>query len=281
MRVGRLLDGVQSGEFASNIYPTVFNLTETSWLDFCKSEIDGDVDVYHLAANSDISLGQVNAGVDKGDTFETTFSATRLSDFVSVNTFYFASSSAIYGDTGTQAVKEDHGPLLPISNYGAMKLASEAILASHHSKFRALKILRFPNVIGPMLTHGVIYDFIEKMTSNPRTLQVLGDGTQTKPYLHVEDLINAIEIIGKVSNPTSSVDIYNICGQSRSTVRFIAESVATQFDCKDLQYQSRREGWHGDVPEFSYNTEKIDSLGWKEHMSSDDAVLAAIESNLR
>ena len=126
-----------------------------------------------------------------------------LADFVSVNTFYFASSSAIYGDTGAQAVKEDHGPLLPISNYGAMKLASEAILSSHHSKFRTLKILRFPNVIGPMLTHGVIYDFIEKLAANPRTLKVLGDGTQTKPYLNVEDLINAIEITGKTSNPTN------------------------------------------------------------------------------
>ena len=149
-------------------------------------------EIWHLAANSDISAGISDAKIDLQNTFMTTFNTLEIMKVLNIKTLAFASSSAIYGDLGSQTLSENTGPLLPISNYGAMKLASEAIIsAAIESHLKQAFIFRFPNVIGVPATHGVILDFVRKLKKTPNKLEVLGDGTQMKSYLHVEDLIDA------------------------------------------------------------------------------------------
>ena len=117
-----------------------------------------------------------------------------------VKSIHFASSSAIYGDFGETKIHEAIGPLLPISNYGAMKLASEAqIAAAAESLLEQVNIFRFPNVVGIPATHGVIFDFVNKLINDPNQLHVLGNGTQQKAYLHAADLIDAMLLIA--NNP--------------------------------------------------------------------------------
>ena len=150
-------------------------------------------EVWHLAANSDIPAGIADPGVDLRDTFMTTFNVLRIMEERKIGELLFASSSAIYGDLGERELTESTGPLFPISNYGAMKLASEAIITAAVEKFlRRALLFRFPNVVGLPATHGVILDFIRRLRSDPEHLDVLGDGSQRKAYLHVSELVDAM-----------------------------------------------------------------------------------------
>ena len=144
-------------------------------------------DVWHLAANSDIPAGVLDANVDLKDTFMTTFSILESIKNSPFDSIFFASSSAIYGDHMNTYLNENLGPLLPISNYGAMKLSSEIISAASESNLRAV-IFRFPNVVGIPATHGVIFDFTKKLLKDPKNLSVLG--MYQRKSLHVDDLID-------------------------------------------------------------------------------------------
>ena len=144
-----------------------------------------------MAANSDIAKSHANPDVDFGNTLSTTYNVLLAMKEFEIKNIVFASTSAIYGDTGV-SVDENYGPLFPISHYGASKLASEAYISSfcENYGFKAW-ITRFPNVVGERATHGAIYDFINKLKRTPNELEVLGDGTQIKPYLYVKDLVEA------------------------------------------------------------------------------------------
>ena len=174
-----------------------------------ESELEFIDEVWHMAANSDIPAGIKDASVDLKDTFMTTFYTLQIMQDFDIKFLSFASSSAIYGDLGEIKLVEDVGPLFPISNYGAMKLASEAsISAAVESYLDAAYIFRFPNVVGVPATHGVILDFINKLKDSPQNLKVLGDGTQQKSYLHINDLINAMIKIRNGSQ--KGINYYNI-----------------------------------------------------------------------
>jgi UDP-glucose 4-epimerase len=234
-------------------------------------------EVWHLAANSDIPAGIANAGVDLRDTFMTTFNTLEVMQEQGAKRLLFASSSAIYGDLGERPLTEDIGPLFPISNYGAMKLASEAAITAAAEKFldRAL-LFRFPNVVGVPATHGVILDFIRRLKVDPSHLQVLGDGSQQKAYLHVSDLVDAMLLIQK--SAPRKVDVFNI-GPTEDgvTVRRIAEeTVAVAAPGAGLRYGQGNKGWVGDVPRFSYSTAKLQALGWAPSMDSLGAIRRAI-----
>jgi UDP-glucose 4-epimerase len=235
-------------------------------------------EVWHLAANSDIALGVISADIDLKNTFLTTYNVINEMRRHNLNKLYFASTSAIYGDLKGVPVGENSGPLLPISNYGAMKLASEALISVAREQFltKAL-IFRFPNVVGVPATHGVIYDFIRKIKKNG-VLDVLGDGSQRKSYLHVDDLIDAMTFLKEISTDIDGVDIYNI-GPSDSgiLVSEIAEIVISKFNRNvSIRYGSGNKGWVGDVPAFSYDVKKLKSTGWVKILSSKDAVIKAV-----
>lgn len=234
-------------------------------------------EIWHLAANSDIPSGVSNSDIDLRDTFLTTFELLRcLKDFP-VERFLFASSSAIYGDQGEAFIHEGIGPLFPISNYGAMKLASEAqISAAIESHVHQAICFRFPNVVGVPATHGVILDFVRKLSANPKELQVLGDGSQQKAYLHVSDLVNMlIKVRDSASEKRNVINVGPM--DDGVTVRWIAEQVVARVSPNArIHYGVGNKGWVGDVPRFKYSTDKLQSLGLSPILDSKAAILRAI-----
>ncbi len=260
-----------------------FSAVDLADLDAFRSCLDSHAElgpiseVWHLAANSDISAGIVDSGVDLRDTFMTTFNVLRIMEERKIGELLFASSSAIYGDLGEKELTETTGPLFPISNYGAMKLASEAMITAAAEKFlgRAL-LFRFPNVVGLPATHGVILDFVRRLRANPDRLDVLGDGSQRKSYLHVTELVEAMLFIqGRVAK---KVDVFNIGPTDAGVfVRDIArETVAAVAPGARLRFGTDNKGWVGDVPRFAYSTAKLSALGWTPKLGSLEAVRRAI-----
>ncbi len=196
-----------------------------------------------------------------------------------IRKLYFASSSAIYGDLGEAPLHENIGPLLPISNYGAMKLASEALIsAAVESHLECACLFRFPNVVGVPATHGVILDFVQKLKSTNKTLEVLGNGTQRKAYLHVSDLVAAMILV------RSHIDIPKVFPLNVGPidqgvyVSWIAEQVVKRVaPTANIEFGAGNRGWVGDVPKFHYKTDKIQALGWTPLLGSEAAVLRAID----
>lgn len=256
------------------------DINDAAFLSFVKKIHSNHViqSVWHLAANSDIPAGVESIEIDYKDTFMTTLHTLEAMKCLGVKSILFASSSAVYGDLGEVLLTENTGPLLPISNYGAMKLASEALISAAHESFlnRAF-IFRFPNVIGMPATHGVILDFMNKLKKDKTQLEVLGNGTQQKAYLHVNELIDAMLFIE--GHAKESLALFNIGAQDAGvTVRFIAEEVVKVFSPKaKIIYGTEFRGWVGDVPRFNYSIEKLSSLGWRSKMNSKEAVQKAIQ----
>jgi len=235
--------------------------------------------VYHMAANSDIQKSAKIPNIDFTNTFSTTYSVLESMRENNVKNLFFASTSAVYGEKINVKLKEDMGALAPISYYGGAKLASEAYIHSYsYMNDINATIFRFPNVIGPKLTHGVIFDFISKLKKNHTELQILGDGTQKKPYLFVLDLIDAIIRVSQAG--MQGVNIYNIGVETATTVNEIADMVCQKLELKDVKYlyTGGKCGWKGDVPQFLYDLEKIHHWGWYPSHTSNEAVKATLDS---
>ncbi len=251
---------------------------------FATAAAFGQIDeVWHLAANSDIPAGVADADVDFKDTFLTTAEILRCMKTHKIGKLYFASSSAIYGDLGEHPLHEEIGPLLPISNYGAMKLASEALIsAAAESHLNTACLFRFPNVVGVPATHGVILDFVRKLKNAGKRLVVLGNGSQRKAYLHVSDLVAAMLLVRSCPDIPKPLPI-NIGPVDEGVyVRWIAEQVVKRVEpTADIQFGIGNRGWVGDVPKFHYSTAKLQALGWKPALGSEAAVLRAIDEIAR
>lgn len=228
--------------------------------------------VWHLAANSDIRAGTADPDIDLRHTFLSTYHTLKLMQRLGIGRLAFASSSAVYGPRDAE-ISEDSGPLRPISNYGAMKLASEAVVsAALETWLKQAWIFRFPNVVGSRATHGVIFDFLRKLGENPAELEVLGDGRQEKPYLHVSELVDALFFIFRRAN--AALNCFNIGAQdSGATVKYIAEAAVRQAaPAARIRYAGGEKGWPGDVPKFRYSIDKLRRLGWAPKLSSTEAV---------
>lgn len=235
--------------------------------------------VYHLAANSDIQKGGKDPMVDYNLTFNTTFHVLQYMKEFGVKKFFFASTSAIYGET-YDVLDEDYGPLRPVSNYGAGKLASEAFISAFSLTYQIQTwITRFPNVVGERFTHGVIYDFIHKLQKNPAELVVLGNGEQCKPYVYVKDLVAGI--LHVVEHATDPYNVYMLGSDTRTKVKEIAAIVIEEMGLEaKIKYTGGDRGWAGDVPEFRYDLSKVNRLGWKAAYTSNESVRLAIQKAL-
>ncbi len=230
--------------------------------------------VFHLAANSDIARSHADPSTDFGHTLGTTWAVLEATRRHSVKEIVFASTSAIYGEM-PGCIREDQGPLLPISHYGAAKLASEAFISSYAANYGIRAWMpRFPNVVGPRSTHGAIYDFVGKLRRTPGRLEVLGDGSQVKPYLHVDDLLDAI-LLAK-ARMKAAVNVFNVGGDTRCTVRRMAEIVVEESGLDAaIVFTGGDRGWVGDVPKVDYDTTRIRSLDWAPKRDSEQSVRAA------
>ncbi len=240
-------------------------------------EID---EVWHLAANSDIPSGVSDPNIDLKDTFLTTYEILKACNKYSVQNFNFASSSAVYGDWGSMPLIETMGPLSPISNYGAMKLASEAQISAAKEYFlKNANIFRFPNVVGSPATHGVIIDFVRKLIDSPSELKVLGNGSQRKSYLHVAELVDAMLYVSDKEIKNTKANIINIgCDDDGVTVKTIAELVVERCSPEaNIIYGDEDRGWIGDVPRFRYDTSMLEGLGWAPSMTSLEAIHKAVD----
>ncbi|MBT7703510.1 NAD-dependent epimerase/dehydratase family protein [Candidatus Peregrinibacteria bacterium] len=228
--------------------------------------------VFHMAANSDIQEGTRNIEQDLDKTFMTTFRILEAMKKNEVKDLVFASSSAIYGDI-KEKISEDIGPLKPVSLYGAAKLASEGYITAFGENFGIRSwIFRFPNVIGARATHGVVFDFVNKLKADPTKLVILGDGEQEKPYTYVTDIVEGI-LFGW-ENSKEQVNIFNLGVDSLSTVTRIAEIVVEEMGLENVkfEYTGGKSGWVGDVPFYQYDLSKIHDLGWQASLFSDEAV---------
>jgi UDP-glucose 4-epimerase len=256
-------------------------LTEQNNVD--KLFIENNIDVvYHMAANSDIQKGGKEPEVDFNDTLLTTRSLLEGMRKANVKKIFFASTSAVYGEMPDVELTEIIGGIKPVSYYGGAKLASEALISSYVSmEDMNAVIFRFPNVVGSRLTHGAVFDFIHKLQRNPHELEILGNGTQCKPYIYVLDLVEAI--IKLTKEIKSGEEIYNISVRSKgTTVTHIAEIVLDEMGLRNVEfkYTGGDRGWKGDVPQFQYDISKVLSTGWEPNYTSDEAVRQAVKDVL-
>jgi len=234
--------------------------------------------VYHLAANSDIKPD--GSDRDLKLTFLTTYQVLEAMRRFGVQKMVFASSSAVFGEVNKE-IDENYGPARPESFYGAAKLAAEGYISafSNCCDFQAW-IFRFPNVVGSRLTHGVIHDFIAKLKKDPKQLLILGDGTQCKPYLDVDDLLDAMMLsLQKMKKP---INYLNVGVKEGTTVRRIAEIVVEEMGLKKVafEFSGGRRGWSGDVPFYQYDLSRVRKLGWKAEYTSEEAVRRSVRNNL-
>jgi UDP-glucose 4-epimerase len=202
----------------------------------------------------------------------------------SIKNFVFASSSTVYGEAEEIPTPENYAPLKPISVYGASKLASEALITSYAYTygFNAI-IYRLANIIGPRSQHGVIIDFVNKLRHDRKRLEILGDGTQTKSYLDVEDCVNAM--LTGINHHNGRAEIYNVGSEDQINVKEIAQIVCEKMGLKNVEYAysggiDGGRGWKGDVKVMLLNIEKMKAIGWKPTLNSRQAVEKTAESLL-
>ncbi|MEM1566390.1 MAG: NAD-dependent epimerase/dehydratase family protein [Candidatus Bathyarchaeia archaeon] len=242
--------------------------------------------VFHLAANPEVRISSENPKLHYEQNVLATFNlleAVRKTD--SVKTLVFASTSTVYGDAKQIPTREDYAPLKPISVYGASKLASEALIISYayNYGFKAV-IYRLANIVGSRAQHGVICDFVKKLRKNPERLEILGNGTQRKSYLHVNDCVDAI-LFG-MNFVGEKAEIFNVGSEDQITVKEIADIVCRKMGLKNVQYVftggvDDGRGWKGDVKFMLLNIDKIKKLGWKPKLNSRQAVEKAVEEILK
>jgi len=237
--------------------------------------------VFHLAANPDVRAGIKNTRIDLEQGTLTTYNVLEAMRLNCVSRIVFASSSTVYGEAGSMAIAEDYGSLLPISFYGAAKLASEGFISAFCHMFDVQAwIFRFANVIGGRSGHGVIFDFINKLKRNSQEMEILGDGTQQKPYICVDDCIEGI-LFG-LEHFCEQVNILNLGTNSSTNVASIANMVVEAMGIADVRfnYTGGSRGWRGDVPQVRYDNTRMKDLGWEPELSSDEAVRQAIKEAL-
>ncbi len=253
-----------------------FKKLDVKDIDGLKREME-DVDiVFHLSANADVRKGYGDSGVDFRENVQATYSVLEAMRSKDVKEMVFSSTSAVYGNAEIIPTPELYGPLKPISHYGASKLAAEAFIFSFSSNYGfKSSIFRFANVVGKKGTHGAIADFIEKLRKNRTTLDVLGDGTQKKSYIYVDDCVRGIiELHGREDG------LFNLGTRGRTTVAEIAEmTVAKYSPGARINYVGGPggAGWVGDIKYGGLDITKALRNGWKYEIESNDAVKKAIE----
>jgi len=222
--------------------------------------------VIHLASNPDIARASTEPDIDFWQGTALTNSVLEAMRRSGTGRILYASGSGVYGDLQDLEADEDRGPLVPISTYGASKLAGEALLSSYCFMFGLTGCaFRFGNVVGPRQTHGVGFDFVRRLLDDPSQLRILGDGTQSKSYIHVSDVVRAVLLANEKT--TLSYQVYNVATGDYVTVTEIA-NLAVQCLSLDpaavrFEYTGGSRGWKGDVPIVRLNTDRIRALGWQ------------------
>lgn len=236
---------------------------------------------YHFASNADISKAVIDPTVDFREGTCLTQNILEAMRFNAVKKIIYASGSGVFGNTGEIIADEDYHPMLPISTYGASKLAGEALICSYCHMFDIIgRSYRFANVVGGKSTHGIIKDFVEKLSKNPFYLKILGSGKQKKGYIYVEDVIDGIFMTEKKC--TEKYDYFNISPDNQITVKEIADIVVEEMGLDNVKYEySGETSWKGDVSLIKMSSNKAKAYGWKCSYTSEEAIRKATREMLK
>ncbi len=231
-------------------------------------------EVWHMAADPDVRRGVEHPWENFRDGAVATFHVLDAVRRADADRFVLASTSTVYGEADVRPTPEDYGPLLPISMYGAAKLAAEGLATAFaHTYGVQVWIYRFGNVVGPRLTHGVIHDFLAKLADDPSRLEVLGDGRQAKSYLWVEDCVDGM--LAGTRHASENANVFNLATEGTTSVAEIAQIVkaAAGHDDAQVEYTGGDRGWKGDVPRMQLAIERIrEATGWEPKLDSTEAV---------
>jgi len=230
--------------------------------------------VYHIAANPEVRLGETDTKTHFEQNIVASYNLLEAMRKNDVKGIIFTSTSAVYGDAKVIPTPEDY-PTIPISTYGASKLAVEGLISSFcHTFDMSAVVFRFANVIGKRSNHGVIVDFIKKLKNNPNELEILGDGTQTKSYIYIDDCIEGM-LFGE-EKAKNDFEIFNLGSENKITVKEIADLIVKGLELKNVRYKFtggyEGRGWRGDVKFMQLSIDKIKRLGWKPNYNSREAV---------
>lgn len=235
--------------------------------------------VYSLASNPDISKSISQPDIDF---WEGTYLINNVLEAMrknNVKNLIYASGSGVYGDVGATVTDEDFSPMLPSSTYGASKLACEALICSYCKMFDMnAGAFRFANVVGPNQTHGVGYDFLNRLSENPKQLKILGNGKQSKSYIYIDDIVNALRTVEKKA--LYGYNYYNVATLDHITVTEIADPAVKIMGLQNVEYfyTGGDRGWKGDVPIVRLNSQKIRNLGWNNQYTTQEAIEKSIKS---
>lgn len=282
-----IYDNLSSGKkefFNANLKNPKFNFIKGDLLDlnFLKLKMNNCEVVFHFASNPDISKSIEQPDLDLKQGIIATFNVLEAMRVNNIKKIVYPSGSGVYGDVGHIPTSEDFGPLLPISMYGASKLGCEALISAFCHMFDMQAwIFRFANVVGGRQTHGVGFDFIRKLKKNPHELEILGDGNQSKSYIHISDVIEGMLFVIKKSK--EKLNIFNIATEDYISVNEIANVVIEEMGLKNvtIRYTGGERGWKGDVPIVRFNLNKVNKLGWKAKYNSREAVRLSIREMLK
>jgi len=290
----RVVDNLSSGNLV-NIKPWFgrsrfeFVRGDLKSLSIAKNCVDGVGVVFHLAANPEVRVGEADPSVHFRENLLVTFNvleAMRKSKSAKVIVFF--SSSTIYGEPHEFPTLEDYGPLLPISVYGASKLGCESLVSAYCYMFGLRGIIfRLANIVGDKSAHGVVVDFVQKLLENPKELEILGDGNQSKSYLHVKDLVNAVFLVLRsFLDEEKHVEVYNIGSFDQVDVKRIAEIIAEEIGLQNVEFKlaggvDGGRGWRGDVKTMLLSIGKLSDLGWKPSLNSEEAIRLSCRELLR
>ena len=235
--------------------------------------------VFHLAANADVSRGEESTQVDFENTLQTTLNVLEMMRIYEIKKFFFASSSTVYGNAD-ERLQEHRSIMRPISHYGAAKMASEAFISSYsHLHDFQVWIARFCNAVGPNMIHGVIPDLIKKLKVHPDYLEVFGDGTQLKPYIYIDDLVEGVMTLLDKTN--EHYNAYLVGVDTSLRVDQIAQIVMDEVGVHvPIHYGGRYSGWKGDVRKYQYDVSRLRLMGWTPKYNSEEAVRKAIKMNI-
>jgi UDP-glucose 4-epimerase len=242
--------------------------------------LSGCAQAFHFAANPDIARAATDPAVDFWEGTYLTHNLIEACRLAGVRRIIYASGSGVYGDRSDRNADELFGPLEPVSTYGASKLGCEAMLSAYSHMFGiSSAAFRFANVVGARQTHGVTFDFVRKLMEDPTTLAILGDGEQSKSYVHVDDVVDAMLLVTRAE--TSGFEVFNVGTDDYVTVKEIADLVVDELglDPVEYHYSGGARGWKGDVPVVRFDTTKIRGLGWTNARTSREALIESIRAN--
>jgi UDP-glucose 4-epimerase len=247
--------------------------------------LDGVDIVFHLAANPDVRLGVTNTYIHVEQNVLATYHVLEAMRKKGVKQIAFTSTCTVYGQATILPTPEDYGPMIPISIYGASKMSCEALISAYCDNFEMqATTFRFANVVGSRSTHGVTFDFVHKLKKEPKHLEILGDGKQTKSYFYISDCINAM--VHSFEHNEDMYGIFNIGSNDYIDVTTIADAVTEAMGLKDVEYTytggvDGGRGWKGDVKTMLLSLDKLKELGWIPEFSSKKSIEMTAKDVLR